>query len=84
MIGCKCWMIVCMDDRNIEIHGDHSHIRRDVGRPKYIHHTKESAERELLRLTKETNSDFYLFESVETAREQITGTGIIETVAIEK
>jgi uncharacterized coiled-coil DUF342 family protein len=28
--------------------------------------------------------EFYLFESVETAREQITGTGIIETVAIEE
>lgn len=82
-IGCKVWMIVNMSDNNIRIFGDHSRIDSADGRPSYIHHTKDSAERELLRLSKENNFEYYLFESIATARDQITGTGLIEIVPIE-
>lgn len=74
----KFYLICCMD--NIS---DAGMIPYD-DRPKFMHDYKDMAENELLRLKQRfPEREFFLFESICVAREQVTGTGIIEIEAVK-
>lgn len=81
----KCWLIVNMDnlvDRPCG-RGCWGHTIPERDRPSCIHHDKDTAERELLRLRSQRRQGlFVLFEAVAYAREQDTNPDIIEVNTI--